>query len=495
MPIEFHRDGPWDLPEGWVWARLGDVAEINSGTSFDDLPDAEKIPFVPMAAMAEETGVVDFSQRRPVAELRKGFTRFQRNDVLFAKITPCMENGKIAVVEDLPSGYGAGSTEFHVMRSAAFDPRYLWHWVVRQAFRRDAQRNMSGSAGQMRVPVDYLRNVSIAIPPLAEQRRIVARIDELFTEIADGADPRPRRPRNLAPRSPQGCRHRRTDARLAGDNNTNETAVDVLAALSGTRVSLGGGRQASETRSALIDRLPELPRNWTWTTLGEISETVRNGTSSAPRADRNEFEILRISAVRPMAIDLSQIRFLNSEQAAAAAAFVVESGDFLFTRYNGSADLVGVGAIYHDKSRFYPDKLIRVRLWPQLRDYAPYIEVAVNTWMSRKHIAANIKTTAGQQGLSGESLKNTPIPLPPRAEATAIMRTIGKIDNDTDRELKIASGSAPALRQSVLKAAFEGRLVARDPRDEPAEKLLARLSDTTTPTKSKGRRTRAGATA
>jgi hypothetical protein len=77
MPIEFHRDGPWHLPEGWVWARLGDIAQVNPSTPFDDLPAEPEIPFLPMAAMAQETGMVDLSQRRPVAQLIKGYTRFQ----------------------------------------------------------------------------------------------------------------------------------------------------------------------------------------------------------------------------------------------------------------------------------------------------------------------------------------------------------------------------------------------------------------------------------
>jgi type I restriction enzyme, S subunit len=186
MPIEFHRDGPWELPEGWVWARLGDACQINRSPSFDDLPDNLEIPFVPMASVAEESGSVDFSQRRRVSDLRSGYTRFRSGDVLFAKITPCMENGKSAPVPEIPGGLGAASTEFHTLRSEALEPRYLWYWLVRRAFRADAQRNMRGAVGQLRVPLDYLSDTQVAIPPLAEQRRIVARIDALFTEMTDG---------------------------------------------------------------------------------------------------------------------------------------------------------------------------------------------------------------------------------------------------------------------------------------------------------------------
>ncbi|MGH7246796.1 MAG: restriction endonuclease subunit S, partial [Pseudomonadota bacterium] len=185
MPIEYHRYGPWELPDGWVWVRLGDACEINRPPSFDDLPSDLEIPFVPMAAVAEETGVVDFSQRKRVSQLRNGYTRFQSGDVLFAKITPCMENGKVAPLPNILGGYGAGSTEFHTFRSPTLDARYLWYWLVRKAFRADAQRSMRGAVGQLRVPLDYLRNTQIPIPPLLEQRRIVARITLDLVEIQE----------------------------------------------------------------------------------------------------------------------------------------------------------------------------------------------------------------------------------------------------------------------------------------------------------------------
>jgi type I restriction enzyme S subunit len=153
----------------------------------------------------------------------------------------------------------------------------------------------------------------------------------------------------------------------------------------------------------------------------------------------------------------------------------VQPGDILFTRYNGSSDLVGVGAIYAGAPRYYPDKLIRVRLWPELSDLANYIELAVNTWASRKHISRHIKTTAGQQGISGESIKQTPIPLPPLAEAKEIMAVLEGAQDNINGDLSVGINSAIALRKSVLKAAFEGRLVEQDGADEPAEVLLTRL--------------------
>lgn len=179
-------EGPWALPEGWTWAKLSAVSQLNPATAFEGIGQDEHVSFVPMAAVAEETGVIDSSTRRPARDVAKGYVRFKDGDVIFAKITPCMENGKVAPVVGLPTQYAAGSTEFHVFRPIAVEQRYLWYWLVSRAFRAQAQHQMSGSAGQLRVPVEFLRNAMLSLPPLAEQRRIVARIDALFAEIAEG---------------------------------------------------------------------------------------------------------------------------------------------------------------------------------------------------------------------------------------------------------------------------------------------------------------------
>jgi type I restriction enzyme S subunit len=296
----------------------------------------------------------------------------------------------------------------------------------------------------------------------------------LFAEIADGEAALARARADL-----DTWRRALLKAAVAGEltrewretNRSNEDAHSVLSTIRGTRIGLGGRRAEMQSPQA---GTPQLPPRWAWTTLGEISETIRNGTSQTPRAEKNEHEILRISAVRPMRIDISQIRFLSDEQAESASGSIVERGDLLFTRYNGSADLVGVAAIYDDVPRFYPDKLIRVRLRPEFAEVSRYVEVAVNTWVSRSHIARHIKTTAGQQGISGESLKQTPIPLPPTSEAVEIMALL----EGTEDGIEIELGSelqASALRQSILKAAFVGELVAQDSSDEAAEMMLGRL--------------------
>ncbi|MGO4319925.1 restriction endonuclease subunit S, partial [Agrobacterium sp. MCAB5] len=113
----------------------------------------------------------------------KGFTQFVDDDVIFAKITPSMENGKSAVARRVVNATGFGSTEFHVLRSTgAVVPEYLWRFVRRQEFRDNAQQVMSGAVGQQRVPAEYLKSHLLPLPPLPEQRLIVAKADRLINQ-------------------------------------------------------------------------------------------------------------------------------------------------------------------------------------------------------------------------------------------------------------------------------------------------------------------------
>lgn len=156
-------------------ARLGDVCEINPRLPRDHgLADDSEVSFVPMAAVSEVSGTIESAALRRYAEVKKGYTSFSDGDVLFAKITPCMENGKTALATGLAGGRGFGSTEFHVLRArGSVLPEWIYYFVRRETFRREAKRNFTGTAGQQRVPTSFLEEALIPVPPLEEQRRIV----------------------------------------------------------------------------------------------------------------------------------------------------------------------------------------------------------------------------------------------------------------------------------------------------------------------------------
>ncbi len=140
-----------------------------------------------MSAVDEGSGTIARPEIRQLADVKKGYTYFKEADVIFAKITPCMENGKSAIARGLRNGIGFGSTEFHVVCAGTETlPEWL-HLILRsQQVRDDAENAMHGAAGQQRVPIDFLEQLAIPVPPPAEQRRIVTRV-EVLTHLLDQA--------------------------------------------------------------------------------------------------------------------------------------------------------------------------------------------------------------------------------------------------------------------------------------------------------------------
>ena len=165
---------------GWGLVPLGSICNINPKKSLDSrLVSGAVVSFVPMPAVTEH-GEIDATAIKEYDEVKTGFTYFAENDVLFAKITPCMENGKGAVAKGLHNGIGFGSTEFHVLRpiSGKTDPYWIYTLTAFSQFRMDAASNMTGSAGQRRVPASFLENYRVSLPPIALQEQFAAFVEQ-----------------------------------------------------------------------------------------------------------------------------------------------------------------------------------------------------------------------------------------------------------------------------------------------------------------------------
>ncbi|MBI4626124.1 MAG: restriction endonuclease subunit S, partial [Verrucomicrobia bacterium] len=172
-----------ELPPGWATTNLNELVQFNPKHS-PALDDATPVSFVPMAAVSESSPRADTSQTRPLGAVRKGYTHFADGDVLFAKITPCMENGKGGVASHLCNGLGCGTTELVVMRpSSALDPLFLYRFLAQPQVRREAKENFTGTAGQARVPTSFLEALQLPLPPLPEQRRIEAKLETLLGKV------------------------------------------------------------------------------------------------------------------------------------------------------------------------------------------------------------------------------------------------------------------------------------------------------------------------
>jgi hypothetical protein len=281
----------------WDPTTLGVACEINPPKpKLAGLPDDTPIMFVPMAAVDDVAGVVAAPEQRALGEVRsKSYRTFSSQDVIFAKITPCMENGKCSVVPDIPTGLGFGSTEFHVLRPRpGVNPRFIWYYVRQESFRRLAEDHMTGSVGQLRVPVSFLQDSPILLPPETVQNEIV--------RILDGA--------TMSGRSASG--------HLA----TAQRAIERF-----RHVALA----ASEDAPAF--RLEDL-----------LEEPMRNGYSALPTNTVTPFRVLTLTATTSGWFEEHHFKY-TAEEFTKDSPFWVRPADILVQRGN-TAEYVGVPALY-----------------------------------------------------------------------------------------------------------------------------------------------------
>ncbi len=492
-----------DCPPGWANVPLHEICAINPRVDKNAIEIETVVSFVPMPAVEAETGKIDVSETRSFGAVRKGYTPFRKGDVLFAKITPCMENGKMAIVPDLVSEYGFGSTEFHVLRPAnGVDPRFIYHAVSNRAFRFHAEHNMSGAVGQKRVPATILEEHEIGLPPTNEQRRIVDRIEALFGEIARGVESlrNAKKTINLYRQSLlKSAFEGRLTAQWRAENPAKLECPDILLSRLREERETGYGVALEDWERAVAEwtnggengKKPPKPKQpagfdllWTSECLPWPSVHVRalldaplvNGRSAKDK--EGGFPVLRLTALKSAKIDLRESKEGDwSEED--AQPFLVKRGDIFISRGNGSKNLVGIGGrvLNEPTPVAFPDTMIRVRLDTSAVQ-PEYFLLAWNSWTVRQQIENAARTTAGIYKINQGHIRGFVLPLPSIAEQAEIVRILNERLEAVDTlqaEMDANLARADALRQSILKKAFSGELVSQDPDDEPAQALLARI--------------------
>lgn len=460
-----------NLPSGWTTAPIEELIQLNPKHP-PYLADDDIVSFVPMQAVDDAQGIIRPHDSRPFGDLKKGYTQFRDGDVLFAKITPCMENGKAAVARNLEGGFGCGSTEFFVLRSGGgVLPDYLHRYLRQEGYRQRARASMTSTAGQARVAKDFLLATALPVPPLNEQRRIVAKIEEL-TDLSRRA----REALDAVPSLLDRFRQSVLAAAFRGDLTAEWRAKnpDVEPAL----VLLERIRH-STTALPVADALPTLPDGWSWTTLQEIAE-IRGGlTKNQKRGElARRMKYLRVANVYAGELRLDDIQEIGVASDAEIERCQLEKDDILVVEGNGSPDQIGRVALWDGSIDpcLHQNHIINVRL--NSKQMANFIALWLLSPAGRALIREKASTTTGLYTLSLSKVGSLPVPVAPIEEQTRVVdiaeAALGNWQG-LNTLVETTSDRLAAMEQSILAKAFRGELVPQDTNDEPAAVLLERI--------------------
>lgn len=486
------------VPKGWIFAPIGELARINP-REFDREPgDEERVSFVPMTLVEAGSGRLDSSSSRFWRDVRKGYTRFQENDVLFAKITPCMENAKFALAANLISGRGAGSTEFHVIRpTAAILPKFILYHLLQEGVRREARLSMRGAAGQLRVPPEFIDRLEIPVAPVLEQARIIEEIEKQFTRLDAAVAALKRIHANLkryrAAVLKAACEGRLvpTEAELARrEGRSYEPASVLLERILAERRSRWEADQLAKFRSQgnqpkndkwkarykPPDRAHhsfDLPEGWAAVSLGQLTWSVKDGPHYSPTYTQEGIPFITGGQVRPSGVDFDAAKRISAElHADLTRRCKPEYGDILYTK-GGTTGIARVNTYRCEFSVWVHVAVLK--LVPSLEAF--YVQHALNSPTCYAQ-ARRFTHGVGNQDLGLTRMVNILFGLPPLAEQRRIVEEVERSSSIVE-ELEIQAFNnlrrADALRQAILKHAFQGKLVIQDQNDEPAKVLLERI--------------------
>lgn len=285
-------DIPFDIPGNWVWSRLGSFSIMNPRNK---LTSDTQVSFIPMKFIDDGYSNNFSYEVRPWGEIKSGYTHFSDNDVVIAKITPCFQNRKSAVMRHLKNGYGAGTTELHVIRpiSNIVVSNYLLYLFKTEYFISDGVSSMTGTAGQQRVGSNYVQNFLCPIPPFREQERIICRIQDLL-KIIDDLEKDEIKLDNIQKSFPKQMKASILQAAIQGklteqlpeDGDARELLREIQAEKS-RLVKEGKIKKEKPLSEITEDEIPfDIPENWCWVRLGVISK-ITNGFT--PLRSNNNF--------------------------------------------------------------------------------------------------------------------------------------------------------------------------------------------------------------
>lgn len=449
----------------WPTVSLGDVCLVNPGKPrLDSLAKDAPVSFVPMASVNEVSGSIVAPEIREYAKVRGSYTAFQEGDVLFAKITPCMENGKAAIARDLVNGLGFGSTEFHVLRPTdKVLPEFIYQLIRQKSFRAAARENMTGSVGQARVPTEWLKNFEFELPPIETQREIVGLVSQLQKQMELTSDRLSTIPA-LLKKFRQAVLAAACSGQLTADwRETQGALTDIdgfIADLEKARFLTG----AKIPKNAQSEPVPvfELPASWRWVSLRTLVELKGGVTKGEKRRVGQELisvPYLRVANVQRGFLDLNEIKFIDATPKE-LEELRLQPNDLLFNE-GGDRDKLGRGWVWEGQidNCIHQNHVFRGRLFDH-RVPAKLVSLYGNS-IGAQHFIDEGKQTVNLASLSITKLGDMAFPLGPPEEMAEIMRRVESLFALADSiESRLAEAIAQVERttQAILAKAFRGEL-------------------------------------
>ena len=336
-PVCIADEVPFDIPESWEWTRIGNVFQINPR---NNLPDELETGFVPMALLSDGFCSRHSYEPKKWKDIKNGFTHFANNDIVIAKITPCFQNRKSAVVTGLPNGFGAGTTELHVLRDNTkelFMPYFLLICKT-QAFIQNGVKNFSGTAGQQRIGKDFISKYLIPVPPVSEQERIVQRLhllEPLLISYENAYDSIVNQQKNFPAQLKRSILQYAVQGKLVSQNPADEPAAILLEHIRAEKEKLiKSGKIKRDKHESFIfrrdnsyyekvdgiercidDEIPfEIPKNWEWCRLGTILQKLTDGTHSTPKYAASGIPFISVKDISSGKISFESTKFISEEE-------------------------------------------------------------------------------------------------------------------------------------------------------------------------------------
>lgn len=452
------------LPKGWVETTFPRISLLNPKSSLDD--DAE-VAFVPMPHVPTNFSDKIHFEKRLWRDVKKGFTHFRNEDLIFAKITPCFENGKAAIVPDLPNAHGAGSTEFYVLRPIIVPSAFLFYWVKTSAFLKTAEAQMTGTVGQKRVPRSFVESYPLPLPPLNEQKRIVVKLDAIMPRI-DAVKERLEKVPSILKRFRQSVLTAAVTGKLTEKWREEHPEVESADGLLNEKMRMDKQHYASYWNDF------DIPQKWICAPLKNIADLRLGKMLDSSKNKGVSMLYLRNINVRWFGFDLESLKEIRITQAE-KESLSIQPGD-VFVCEGGEP---GRSAVWKasESNITFQKALHRVRMkiafLPDLLVYNLKVD-------ADKQKLDELFTGSTIKHFTGRSLAAYPVAIPPLDEQKEIVRQVDKLfalADKVEEHYQKARAKVDALAQSVLAKAFRGELVPQNPDDEPAEKLLQRIQE------------------